>query len=196
MGVVNSGSQINRDQIIKYWRSILIYIGEDPDREGLKKTPERIIKSWKEIFAGYHKNPKRIINGARFKDGACKEMVVKRKIVLFSTCEHHFLPFSCYCHIGYLPGKKLIGASKLSRIADMFARRLQIQEKMGTQIADFLMEKLKPLGVMVILEGKHSCYMCRGVKQTEAELITSAIRGEFWKPEVRNEFLMLIRKRD
>lgn len=194
MAVKHSDSQIARDQIEKSIRAILVYLGEDPDREGLKKTPGRVVRSWKEIFAGYHKDPKKVINGAKFQDGACREMVIKRNISLFSTCEHHLLPFSCYCHIGYIPGKKIIGASKLSRIADVFARRLQIQEKIGTQIADFLMLAMKPLGVMVVLEGKHLCYMCRGARQTESELITSAIRGEFWKHEVRDEFLKLIRK--
>jgi len=170
----------------------LEYIGEDPNREGLKETPRRIIKSWNELYAGYKMDPKEIMT--TFEEGACNEMVVLKSINFYSNCEHHLQPFFGQCFLGYIPDKRVIGLSKLARLVEIFARRLQIQEKMTAQIADCLMEYLQPKGVMVLVEAKHLCMISRGIKSQDAEMTTSAIRGVFEKTEVRNEFLNLIRR--
>ncbi len=193
MATKSPNSQISRDQIENALRLIIEYLDSEPDREGLIKTPKRILKAWDEMLSGEKIDEEEIINGAIFTDGACKEMVILKNIQCYSFCEHHFLPFLIKCHIGYLPNGKVIGASKLARIVEIFARRLQIQERLVGQIADLLEKVLQPTGVMVVAEGKHICISGRGVRQTEAELITSAIRGKFWDAEVRNEFLNLIK---
>lgn len=178
------------NEIIKI-RELLTYIGEDPNREGLLATPKRIIKSWKTLFGGYDQNIKDILT--TFEEGTCKEMVILKDIEFYSTCEHHFLPFSGVCHIAYIPNKKIVGVSKLARILEMFARRLQIQERLTTQIAECIMKELNAKGAMVICEAQHLCMTARGIQKQQSKMITSAIRGVFEQSEVRNEFLSLIK---
>ncbi len=169
----------------------LEFIGEDPTREGLLKTPERVVRSWEKLYGGYGKDPKSIMTV--FEDGACDEMVILRDIEFFSTCEHHMLPFFGKISIGYIPRGKVVGVSKLARLVEIFARRLQVQERLVGEIADTLMALLEPAGVMVIAEAKHLCMVARGVEKQNSIMTTSAIRGEFAKVEARNEFLTLIR---
>jgi len=170
----------------------LEYIGENPNREGLKETPKRVIKSWNELFSGYKTDLKSIFK--TFEDGACNEMVILKNIQFYSTCEHHLLPFFGKISIGYVPDKKVIGVSKLARLVEIFSRRLQIQEKLVGQIADALNDNLLPKGVMVIGEAQHFCMTARGIQKQDSLMITSAIRGAFEKSEVRNEFLTLVKE--
>lgn len=180
-------------QIERHAKRILEYIGEDPTREGLLETPMRMRKAWDEIFAGYKQNPKDLVKC--FTKGTCKEMVVLKNAEFYSTCEHHFFPFFGHCSIGYIPNDKVIGISKLARILDCFSKRMQIQERMTTQIADFLMEELQPKGVYVVCEGVHFCMTSRGVRKQDASMITSAVRGIFNESATaRAEFLELIGK--
>ena len=166
-------------------------LGEDPEREGLVDTPKRVVKSWNELFSGYDKDPAEVL-GVVFEDGACDEMVILKNIEGYSTCEHHVLPFSYRCHIGYIPNGKVVGVSKLARLTEVFAQRLQIQERMTSQIADMLVEVLEPKGVMVVVEGQHLCMLARGVKQHNSTMVTSAVRGVFEsKDAARQEFLEL-----
>lgn len=168
-------------------------IGEDPRRGGLLETPARVRKAWKHWTSGYHKNPADILKV--FEDGAekCDEMVVVRGIPIYSHCEHHLAPIIGTCTIGYLPNGRIVGLSKLNRLADMFARRLQVQERMTNQIADALMEYLAPAGCGVVVTARHMCMESRGVMQRSATS-TSALRGNFKEdPTVRNEFLSLAR---
>ncbi len=174
-------------------RNILVEIGEDPDRQGLLDTPYRVAKMYKEVTTGYQADPYKIINNAIF-DVEYDEMVVVANIEYYSLCEHHMLPFFGVVHVGYIPKGKVVGLSKIPRIVDMFARRLQIQEKMTTQIANLLNETLQPDGVGVVVEGQHMCMMMRGVQKDKAKMITSAMLGSFRDDEkTRNEFLNLIR---
>lgn len=173
-------------------KNILEFIGDDPEREGLKDTPARIVRSWEKLFGGYKQNPADVLK-ANFQEGACHEMVILRDIEFYSTCEHHFLPFHGVVHVGYVPRKKVVGISKLARLVEVFARRLQIQEKMVAQIADSIMKVLNAKGVCVIAEAQHFCMTSRGVEKQKSKMVTSAIRGVFEKPEVRNEFLQLIK---
>ncbi len=174
-------------------RNILVEIGEDPNRQGLLDTPYRVAKMYKEVTTGYQADPYKIINNAIF-DVEYDEMVVVANIEYYSLCEHHMLPFFGVVHVGYIPKGKVVGLSKIPRIVDMFARRLQIQEKMTTQIANLLNETLQPDGVGVVVEGQHMCMMMRGVQKDKAKMITSAMLGSFRDDEkTRNEFLNLIR---
>lgn len=159
--------------------TILRNIGEDPAREGLLKTPNRVARAYDELTAGYKMDPQKIINGAVFTAEDYDEMVVVKDIEFFSLCEHHMLPFYGRAHVAYIPNGKVIGLSKIPRLVDMFARRLQIQEQMTTQIAEFLMETLDAEGVAVIVEGAHMCSMMRGVKKEHARMNTSKFLGAF-----------------
>lgn len=170
-------------------RSILSNIGEDPEREGLEKTPHRVAKSYDELLAGYEMDPETVVNGALF-DVEYDEMIVVKDIEFFSMCEHHMLPFFGKVHVAYIPGEKVIGLSKIPRIVEMFARRLQVQERMTTQIAELVEEILNPQGVAVVVEGSHMCSVMRGVKKEHAKMITSKMLGCFRKSDkTRNEFL-------
>lgn len=170
---------------------LLQFIGDDPSREGLKETPARVVKSYQEIFSGYKVDPEGIVK--TFEDGKCDEMVVLKDIEFFSMCEHHLLPFSGVAHIGYLPQGRIIGVSKLSRLLEVFARRLQVQERLTCQVTEALDKYLQPLGSACVLEARHSCMSCRGVNKNPL-LITSSLTGVFReKPEVRAEFLQLVR---
>ncbi len=169
--------------------TILYQIGEDPQREGLVKTPDRVARMFAELTAGYYVDPEQLINGALF-DVDYQEVVTVKDIEFYSLCEHHLLPFFGHAHVAYLPNRKVIGLSKIPRIVEMFARRLQVQERMTTQIADFLEEVLQPRGVAVVVEGAHLCAMMRGVKKSQASMLTRAMRGVFQEDaKLRAEFL-------
>jgi GTP cyclohydrolase I len=170
-------------------QEILFHIGEDPEREGLEKTPDRVARMYDELTVGYRTDPIKLINGAVI-DVDYDEMVIVKDIEFYSMCEHHMLPFFGRAHVAYIPDGKVIGLSKIPRIVDMFARRLQVQERMTSQIADFLDEVLHPKGIAVVVEGAHMCSMMRGVKKAEASMTTSAWRGKFKKKrKKRQEFL-------
>jgi GTP cyclohydrolase I len=168
---------------------LLKAIGEDPEREGLKNTPIRVARMYTELLSGYTADPERIVNGALF-EVKYDEMVIVRDIEFYSLCEHHMLPFIGRAHVAYIPDGKVIGLSKIPRIVDMYARRLQVQERMTRQIADFLRDLLKPQGVAVVVEGMHMCAMMRGVKKHDARMTTSAMHGAFRANlATRQEFL-------
>jgi GTP cyclohydrolase IA len=168
---------------------ILKAFGEDPDRQGLQRTPERVARMYTELLSGYSDSPEKVINDAIF-DEKYDEMVIVRDIEFFSLCEHHLLPFVGRVHIAYLPNGKVMGLSKLPRIVDMYARRLQVQERMTRQIADFLRDQLKPQGVAVVVEALHMCTMMRGVRKHDARMTTSAMHGAFRSNlATRQEFL-------
>jgi len=169
--------------------TILTNIGEDPGRQGLERTPTRVAKAFAELTSGYHVDPQALINDAVF-DVAYDELVLVKNIDFFSLCEHHMLPFYGQAHVAYIPSGKVIGLSKIPRIVEMFARRLQVQERMTQQIADFLTETLQPQGVAVVVEGQHMCAAMRGVKKANARMTTSAMTGSFkHNPQTRGEFL-------
>ncbi len=176
-------------------RKMISIIGEDPNREGLRKTPERFEKALKFLTSGYHQNVDHILNGATF-SVAYDQMVIVKDIEFFSLCEHHLLPFFGKCHVAYLPNKKVIGLSKVARLVNMFARRLQIQERLTSQIAQAIEEKISPEGVGVIIEARHLCMQMRGVEKQHGQAVTSAMLGAFRQnKETRDEFLSLTRKR-
>ena len=171
---------------------LLSEIGEDPTREGLINTPERVAKAWDFFSQGYRANVEEIVNGAIFEED-CSEMVVVRDIEFFSMCEHHMIPFFGRCHVGYLPNKKIIGLSKIPRIVDAFSQRLQVQERLTSQNAETLMDVLDPIGVGVVMEGRHLCMQMRGVEKQNSFATTSSMLGQFRKsPETRSEFLSII----
>lgn len=181
--------EIDLDAIEDAIRQTLNAIGEDPEREGLKRTPERVAQAYIELLAGYRTDPVALLNDALF-EVAYDEMVLVRDIEFYSLCEHHMLPFLGRAHVAYIPKGRVVGLSKLPRIVDMFARRLQLQERMTRQIADFVDELLDPHGVAVVVEGLHLCAMMRGVKKHEARMTTSAMLGAFRKSiKTRQEFL-------
>lgn len=174
-------------------RKILQEIGENPEREGLVDTPKRIEKMYLELTRGYRQNPEEVINSALF-DVDYDEMVVVTHINYYSLCEHHMLPFFGVAHVGYIPKGKVVGLSKIPRIVDMYARRLQVQERMTAQIANILQDQLNPDGVGVVVEGYHMCMSMRGVEKEKAKMITSTLLGSFRNdPSTRSEFLELIR---
>jgi GTP cyclohydrolase I len=188
-GYLAEESFIDEDAAQKAVRRLLKAVGEDPDREGLKQTPRRVARMYHELLSGYHVDPDALINDALF-NIRYDEMVIVRDIEFYSLCEHHMLPFIGRAHVAYLPDGKVLGLSKIPRIVDMYARRLQVQERMTRQIADFLMDLLKPQGVGVVIEGVHMCSMMRGVKKHDARMTTSAMHGAFRKnPPTRQEFL-------
>jgi len=174
-------------------REVLRRIGEDPDREGLKKTPTRIIRSWKELFSGYHQRAEDVL-ATQFHAQQYDEIVLLRDVEFYSTCEHHMLPFCGKAHIAYIPEDKIVGLSKLARLVDMFARRLQVQERLTQQIASELQRVLKPKGVAVMMEASHQCMSCRGVRKQSGKTITSCLVGAFKENLAsRTEFLSLVK---
>ncbi|MBQ4313936.1 MAG: GTP cyclohydrolase I FolE [Lentisphaeria bacterium] len=174
-------------------RQMLIELGEDPDREGLLKTPERVARSYEFLTRGYRQDLEKVVNGALF-EAESDDMVIVRDIEFFSLCEHHMLPFFGKCHVGYIPKKKIIGVSKIARIVDVFARRLQVQERMTKQIAQALMDILDAEGVGVVVEGQHLCMQMRGVEKQHSVMTSSSMRGSFRRElATRNEFTRLIR---
>ena len=175
-------------------KKMLIELGEDPGREGLVKTPERVAASLKELTSGYGQSVDKILKKALFTEDY-DEMVIVKDIELFSLCGHHMLPFYGKCHVAYLPNKQIIGISKIPRVVDVFAKRLQVQERLTTQIAKTLDQYLKPKGVAVVIEAKHLCMMMRGVEKQHSVVVTSAMYGAFRKLQsTRVEFLRLIGK--
>ena len=175
-------------------RTLLVEIGEDPSREGLARTPGRVRRMYDELTAGYHVDPDALINDACFTVDY-DEMVVVRDIEFFSLCELHLLPFIGKAHVGYLPRGRVVGLSKIPRIVDMYAQRLQVQERLTVQVADFLMEKLEPKGVACVIEATHLCTMMRGVRKQEATMVTSSMTGTFRRDaRTRAEFMGLIGK--
>jgi GTP cyclohydrolase IA len=176
----------------KLFYNLLKELGEDPEREGLKDTPKRVEESYKFLTKGYHQNIDDVLNDAFF-TAEDNHMIIVKDIELYSLCEHHMLPFIGKCHIGYIPGKKVIGVSKLARVVDMYARRLQIQERLTNQIARVLMDKVGAQGVGVVIEAQHLCMMMRGVEKQNSKMITSAMHGSFRSQmATRTEFLRLI----
>ncbi|MDX1663688.1 MAG: GTP cyclohydrolase I FolE [Candidatus Promineifilaceae bacterium] len=183
-----------REAIEAAVREILEQVGEDPERSGLLRTPERIARMYDELLAGYQTDPVALVNEALF-DVDYDEMIVVKDIEFFSMCEHHMLPFFGRAHVAYIPSGKVIGLSKIPRIVEMFARRLQVQERMTQEIAELLDEVLQPLGVAVVVEGSHMCSMMRGVKKEQARMITSAMLGTFKEnSKTRNEFMEHLRR--
>ena len=174
--------------------AILVAVGEDPEREGLRGTPGRISRMYHELLAGYDTDPVKLVNGALFK-AEFNEMIVVRDIEFSSLCEHHMLPFIGRAHVAYVPREHIIGLSKIPRMVDMFAHRLQVQERMTRQVADFLAETVTPMGVAVVVEAMHLCASIRGVKKAQTRMVTSAMTGVFKSnPKTRAEFMDHIRR--
>ncbi len=182
-------TEMDTEALTRAARQILEAVGEDPDRDGLKRTPDRICKMYGELLEGYRIDPVALVNGALF-DVAYDEMVVVRDIEFYSLCEHHTLPFIGRAHVAYIPNGKVIGLSKIPRIVDMFARRLQVQERMTRQVANFINVLLEPKGVAVVVEALHLCAMMRGVKKHDSRMTTSTMLGAFKTDQMtRMEFL-------
>ena len=160
-------------------RGILRYIGEDPEREGLARTPTRVVRAYEYMTSGYAQDPKEVINGALFTEENYQEIILCRDVDFYSLCEHHLLPFMGKAHVGYLPNRHIVGLSKIARLVEIFARRLQIQERLTTQIAQTIMEEIKPLGVAVVLEAEHLCMRMRGIEKQNSYVTTSAMLGRF-----------------
>lgn len=173
-------------------KQMLERLGEDPSREGLERTPHRVSEAWKFLTRGYTQDPEEVVNGAIFNED-CNHMVIVRDIEVYSLCEHHMLPFFGRCHIGYIPNGAVFGVSKLARLVDCFARRLQLQERLTQQIARFVMDHINAEGVGVVMEARHLCMMMRGVEKQNSRMVTSAMLGSFHNSvATRNEFLQLI----
>jgi GTP cyclohydrolase I len=184
---------VTEAQMMQAVRTLLIGLGEDPDREGLKDTPKRVMKALQFLTKGYHESLDELLNGAVFTEDA-NEMVLIRDIDIFSSCEHHILPIIGRAHVAYIPNGKVIGLSKIARICEMYARRLQVQERLTVQIADALQGLLKPQGVAVVIEATHMCMVMRGVQKPGSWTVTSAMRGVFAEDlRTREEFMNLIR---
>src|SRR6267154_2631484 len=175
-------------------RKLLTDLGEDPDREGLRDTPKRVEKAYKFLTSGYGADIDRVLNNALFSVDY-NEMVIVKDIDFYSLCEHHLLPFFGKCHVAYIPSNKVIGLSKIPRLVDVFARRLQVQERMTQQIADAIQDAIQPQGVGVVIEARHLCMMMRGVEKQNSSTVTSAMVGVFQKQNTRSEFLSLVRDR-
>ncbi len=175
------------------YREILLRLGEDPGRDGLLATPGRVEKSMAYLTKGYHEDPNRILRGALF-DVDYDEMVIVKDVEMFSLCEHHMLPFFGRVHVAYIPKGKVIGLSKIARLVEVFARRLQVQERMTRQIADAIQEAIEPQGVGVVIEARHLCMMMRGIEKQNSSTVTSAMVGCFRQKETRVEFLSLVRQ--
>jgi len=184
---------VDTNKIEKAVREILLAVGEDIERDGLKKTPERVARMYGELLGGMQEKPEKYLRSVFTEN--YEELVLLREIPFYSICEHHLMPFIGHAHVAYLPSKKILGISKLARIVDCFARRLQSQERLTYQIADFIMNKLKPQGVAVVLEASHSCMTIRGIKKPGSVMVTSALRGIFKRdPKSRNEIMSLMHK--
>ncbi len=180
------------EKLVKHVQDLLLSVGEDPNREGLLRTPDRFLKAFQFFTQGYEKSVDSVINGALF-EAPYSEMVIVKNIELYSLCEHHLVPFFGKCHVGYIPQGRVIGLSKIPRIVEVFARRLQVQERLTSQIADCLMNKLNPSGVGVVIEAVHLCMMMRGVEKQNSSTQTSSLLGAFREPATRAEFFNLIK---
>ena len=184
---------LNKFSTQEMYREILSRLGEDPDRDGLTMTPVRVEKSMAFLTKGYEQDPNKILRGAMF-DVDYDEMVIVKDIEMFSLCEHHMLPFFGKVHVAYIPNGKVIGLSKIPRLVEVFARRLQVQERMTRQIADAIQDAIEPQGVGVVIEARHLCMMMRGIEKQNSSTVTSAMVGCFQKKETRSEFLSLVRQ--
>lgn len=178
-------------ELLGNYKRVLELLGEDPTREGLQKTPERVARSMQYLMQGYEMDARGILNSAKFKEEV-SEMIVVKDIELYSMCEHHMLPFYGKAHVAYIPNGWITGLSKIARVVDVYSRRLQVQERLTTQILDAIKETLNPLGVAVVIEASHLCMMMRGVQKQNSVTTTSAFWGEFEKNETRSEFTKLI----
>ena len=176
-------------------RELLVRLGEDPDREGLLRTPERFAKAYQYLTKGYNEDPADILHGALYSVDY-DEMVIVKDIEMFSLCEHHMLPFFGKVHIAYIPKGKVVGLSKLPRLVEVFARRLQVQERLTVEIAESIQNAIHPLGVGVVIEARHLCMMMRGVEKQHSATVTSSMLGAFRAPQTRQEFLALIREKN
>jgi GTP cyclohydrolase IA len=193
--IVEPQQAVSPDPLAEAVRTMLRELGEDPEREGVLKTPERVARSLRFLTSGYRQDVKKLLNGAVF-SVAYDEMVIVKDIEIFSMCEHHLLPFFGRCHVAYVPTEKVIGLSKIPRLVDVFARRFQIQERLTTQIAETIMETVKPQGVGVIIEARHLCMIMRGVEKQNSVAVTSSMLGVFRDcDQTRAEFLRLVRER-
>jgi GTP cyclohydrolase I len=179
------------EQIASHITSVLGAIGEDPDREGLLRTPERVAKAMQFLTQGYRMDPGQILQSALFREDY-SEMILVKDIEIFSLCEHHMLPFIGKAHVAYIPNGRIVGLSKIPRVVDVFARRLQVQERLTLQIRDAIQEALEPQGVAVVIEAKHLCMIMRGVQKQHSITTTSAMSGQFFDPSTREEFMRLI----
>jgi GTP cyclohydrolase I len=179
------------ESIAGYYKNILLELGENPEREGLLKTPERVAKSLQFLTHGYDLDPVAILNSAKFKE-EYKQMVIVKDIEVYSMCEHHMLPFFGKAHVAYIPNHYIVGLSKIPRIVDAFSRRLQVQERLTTEIRDCIQNTLNPLGVAVVIEAQHLCMQMRGVQKQNSITTTSAFTGEFENDRTRKEFISLI----
>ncbi len=188
--LLSSGKEDDRLESLA--RNLLVELGEDPDRDGLERTPRRVAESLRFLTKGYQEDVDQVLNGALY-EVAHDEMIIVRDIEVFSLCEHHLLPFIGKCHVAYIPSRKVIGLSKIARLVDVFARRLQVQERLTTQVAQVLMDKINPLGVGVVMEAQHLCMIMRGVQKQNSVAVTSAMLGVFRdKKQTRDEFLSLV----
>ena len=193
LSLAESVSVGESESIADLVRRMIQLIGEDPNRDGLRHTPERFEKALRFLTSGYHQDPEKLLNGAMF--SVCyDQMVLVKDIEIYSLCEHHMLPFFGKCHVAYIPDKKVVGLSKIPRLVNMFARRLQIQERLTNQIASAIQQKIAPLGVGVVVEARHLCMVMRGVEKQNSQTVTSAMLGAFRENvQTREEFLSLIR---
>jgi len=171
------------DEIKDIITSIIKYVGDDPCREGLRETPDRVLRSWRELFSGYTCSPREVFKS--FDSGGYDQIVLLKDIEVFSICEHHMLPFFGRTHVAYIPGSKVIGVSKLARLVEIYSRRLQIQERIGEQVTSILMEYLEPKGAACVIEARHLCMMMRGVSKQHSKMITSSLKGVFLEHDFR-----------
>jgi GTP cyclohydrolase IA len=192
-GVLQIEEGLNRFSTEEMYREILARLGEDPKRDGLVSTPSRVEKSMAFLTKGYREDPGKILRGALF-DVDYDEMVIVKDVEMFSLCEHHMLPFFGKVHVAYIPNGKVIGLSKIPRLVEVFARRLQVQERLTRQIADTIQEAINPQGVGVVIEARHLCMMMRGIEKQHSSTVTSAMVGCFQQKETRSEFLSLVRQ--
>ncbi len=191
---VNEKTLLAREELAGHYKSIINLLGEDVDREGLLKTPERVAKAMQFLTKGYHEDPAAVLRGAMFKEEDYKQMVIVKDIDFYSMCEHHMLPFFGKAHIAYIPNKKITGLSKIARIVEVYARRMQVQERMTTQIKECIQKTLNPMGVIVVIEAQHLCMQMRGVQKQHSITTTSDFTGVFEQAKTREEFLNLINR--
>ena len=192
---VNEKTLLAREELAGHYKSIINLLGEGVDREGLLKTPERVAKAMQFLTKGYHEDPAAVLRGAMFKEEDYKQMVIVKDIELYSMCEHHMIPFYGKAHVAYIPNGYITGLSKIARVVEAFARRLQVQERLTVQIRDCIQEALNPLGVAVVIEASHMCMQMRGVQKQNSSTTTSAFTGAFLTQlQTREEFIHLIGK--
>ncbi len=195
MKEVNEETLLKREELAAHYSQILNLLGEDADREGLLKTPERVAKAMQFLTKGYNEDPQKVLSSAMFEEEGYKQMVIVKDIDFFSLCEHHMLPFFGKAHVAYIPNKYITGLSKIPRVVDIFARRLQIQERMTLQIKECIQNTLNPLGVMVVIEAQHMCMQMRGVEKQNSLTTTSDFTGFFQQAKTREEFINLTKNK-